>query len=97
MSLISNKYGWRATSNQVKEHFGLREHEPWPDEGMDPIQVNGVTLYVEPLRTRDERKFLWNGHKCYRNPHRLRAICPVCGRPMSYGRIDQHMKVHGRK
>lgn len=94
MSYLRNQYGWHQSVDHMKVHFGLGAHAPWPAAGMSARVVDGVRLWVEPLQSKEERQFLWNGHRCHRNPHRLMAECPVCGKVTSYGRLHQHLRVH---
>ena len=92
---LLNKWGQRASANQAKVYFGLKENDPWPSEGIIPTTINGYTFYVKALIPRNERtgldpKWSWS----VANPNRFMVICPVCGRHITYGRIHQHIIVH---
>ena len=57
-----------------------------PVDGINPRQVQGVTVYVLAAPPSNGRKS---------SKHRVMAVCPTCGRHMSAGRlVSQHIKVH---
>lgn len=89
---VQSRFGgyWHgASANDIKQFFGLRYEQKWPAEGMSERVVQGFTLYVNPMgkiigRTR------W-GSPIREGMHsRLMAVCDICGRHVSYGRLHQH-------
>lgn len=88
---IVNRRGWKATNQEVKVMLGLRSTDKLPPEGMEPREIQGITVYVRSLRM--ARKI----HPRTPRSHRVRAYCPVCGVDhgcFSLGRLHQHVKVH---
>jgi len=77
---------YRATSDQLKHFFGLRQTEKWPADGMTKRTVKGITLYVRPLDRNTGRREGMHS--------RLMAVCPDCSKVFSYGRLGQHMVSH---
>lgn len=55
----------------------------YPAVGLPPREVQGIRVWVNPLPPRGpgERK---------RSTHRVRCLCPGCGRELSAGRLFQH-------
>jgi hypothetical protein len=73
---------YNAQSAQVREMLGLPPKAKLPREGMDPRLVQGILVWVEPIRP-----------QCYggRKVHRVLARCPECGKVLSAGRLHQHV------
>lgn len=82
--MIAGRFG-PAQSAEIKAKLGLSEHASLPVNGMSPRLVDGYILYVLPLNPLQ---------RTYHRPHRVRAICPVCDKDISAGRIGQHSKTH---
>jgi len=93
-SPVCNVHGWALSANQIKAYFNLDYNEKWPAEGMDGVSVQGVWMYVKPLVPKEERVYKWHYHTAYHNWHRLTAVCPDCGKEVSYGRLAQHYAIH---
>lgn len=58
------------------------------DFELGPREINGVWVYITKGSTGGNRSA---------GKHRVRAICPECGKHMSAGRLFQHRRVHGVK
>lgn len=82
MSAIIGRNGQPANSNEIRQMLGLPEKAKLPPNGIAPQSIQGVTVYVEPLRVKRNRT--------RRMKHRVLAICPHCSRIMSVGRLSQH-------
>jgi len=82
---------WPATSNEVKELFGLKATDAWPDAGMPKRTVQGFICWVDALPPQQVNK---NG-RVYR-PFKIRAkmYCGGCGDEQPIGRQQQHAQVH---
>jgi hypothetical protein len=70
----------------VPEAF--RGHMP-PDFSTGEVVISGITVWVEPSNKGPKGKSRFG--------HRVKAACPFCHKVTSYGRIHQHMKVHGTR
>lgn len=71
---------WNCHSDGMKMLMGLEPKQKWPAEGINFKVVQGVGIYVLSL----------NEAKAFKVFHRVRAICPKCGKHMSAGRLFQH-------
>lgn len=58
-----------------------------PVDGAPNADVFGVSVYIRPLAP-------VNPSRHRRNAHRVRALCPLCGRDVSAGRLSQHVVSH---
>lgn len=54
----------------------------WPDAGVPPLFVQGIRVWVEPIRRRED------GRKS--SKHRVKFLCPNCTKTFSVGRMHQH-------
>jgi hypothetical protein len=80
---------WQASKSEVRALLGC-ERDALPDGGMDPQDVQGIIVWVEP---KDRLKRTKIGQRYF---HRVLAKCPACGGIMSVGRLQQHSKIHRR-
>ena len=73
--------------------LGLRSGQHLPDEGMAPRIVDGVKVWVLPIRPFEERTYPVLGH-VRRNglQLRVRCECPNCGQEVPVGRLAQHQQ-----
>jgi hypothetical protein len=78
---LKNEHGRTAWAHQVIAMLGLDPKKDLPDAGVKPQTIQGIVIWVEP-RVPGQFKI------------RVRACCPVCGREMSAGRLQQHSKIH---
>jgi hypothetical protein len=81
---------WVAHSRDLKKMMGLMTnalgcYPKWPAEGMEPRQIQGFTVWVNPLDPNEVRNY-----SNRRSNHRVMARCLVCGKEMSAGRTAQH-------
>ncbi len=83
MKLTTDR-GWTAHSHHVKRMLGLDVNKHLPAEGMAPMLIQGISVYVKPLDPKRKSA----------RQHRVMAICPLCNKHMSAGRIHQHAKIH---
>lgn len=74
---------WMRGRSQTALHQALGLTST-PRDGMEPRQIHGVWVRVEPLRGEKPA----HGK---RHTHRLLATCPHCGVEMSAGRLHQHI------
>ena len=78
-------------SGMLLRALGLRSGGHFPAEGLPEREIEGVRGYGLPAPGPDP--------SCRRrksSKHRAMAICPICARHMSAGRLfSQHMRVHG--
>lgn len=58
------------------------ENKKWPDEGLPPTTVQGITVWVKPIVREPGKKS---------SKHRVLCKCPTCGQEMSAGRLFQHV------
>lgn len=87
IKLIDPRYPdrrWHASSDGMKILLGLDPKSKYPAEGMPPRTIQGVTVWVEPLKGETP-----NHGK--RHTHRVMAKCPNCHQKMSAGRLHQHV------
>lgn len=68
---------------QRKVAFGLDRKAKWPDAGMPPREINGITHFVLP------KVVVYNGLN-----RRCLAVCPDCGRFTCAGHLEQHRQGH---
>jgi hypothetical protein len=76
-----------AWSDEVNEMLGVPKGEGLPTDGMEPREIQGIKVWVNPLPPivpGKRRRFAL----------RVRCNCPVCGREMPVGRLRQHSRVH---
>jgi hypothetical protein len=73
----------------LKRLLGLPKKLP-ANFSCDPVVVDGVLVYV----TEGSEGQDWK-HKS--SKHRVRAICPECGKHTSAGRLFMHREIHGVK
>jgi hypothetical protein len=71
-----------AHSNIINELLGLGPKGKVPAEGLQPRQIQGITVWADPLV------------KGARFKLRVRCKCPACGNEMPVGRLAQHSKIH---
>jgi hypothetical protein len=83
---LQNERGWPMHSHHVRRLLGV---DRLPENGMLRRELQGIIVWVEPLR--GERPASGKRHT-----HRVLAECPVCSMVMSVGRLPQHAKVHQR-
>lgn len=76
-----------ASSDSVKVLLGFRPEHKWPAKGVEPRTIQGVTVWVAPL-------LAVGRHGRAGIPHRAHALCPVCHRAFTLGRLGQHLSVH---
>ena len=77
-------------SSAMKELLGLGAKAKLPREGMDPVYIQGVKVWVNPepmARTFQREAGMKMKHSA---THRVRCNCPMCGEEMSAGRLNQH-------
>ena len=89
-----------ATADDIKTFFGLLPSEKWPRCGMTPIIVQGIVLYVKPLKPKVmvATRYGTRLRRAEGVAHsRLMAVCPTCDKRLSYGRLHQHLTVHAPK
>jgi len=79
-SLKNSRGGAVFHDGDAKEAFGLDRKAKWPEHGMDPQRVQGVTMWVQEVGSTPL----------------IRALCkcPVCYKTMAIGRFNQHAKSH---
>lgn len=82
----SGAYVWAAFSAEIKAMLGLRPGEKLPHGGMVAREVQGITVWVEPLPERVGR--------ARRFALRVKARCPVCSKVVAVSRLRQHSAVH---
>ncbi len=94
MYLVGPRGHWQATSGEVKEFFGLKINDPWPDEGMPKRVIQGFICWVDPL---PEKRLSKTG-KEYR-PFKIRAkmFCGECGDEVPISRCKQHLKSNAHR
>lgn len=85
--IIEGRYGKRILEDEVKALFGLEPKQKWPDKGMDSIQVNGITCWVNAMPVKNA-----NGRR--RFALRAMCMCPTCKKILPIGRLHQHAVVH---
>ena len=100
---IIGKYGHNMWSEEMMETLGLKAGGHLPDEGLPEREIQGIRVYVKPLRTCCEyHRQGGQGITCTHNSdgkrgsikssrHRVIAICPGCQRHLSAGRLHQHI------
>jgi len=73
---------WNANSSDMMKKFGIPGTK-WPDEGMPPRMVDGIKVWVDPVRRAGlgEKKS---------STHRVMCQCPGCAEILSVGRMHQH-------
>jgi len=84
MNLFVHSVRWpqrQAFDPEVKQFFGLRPEDKWPEQGMSSRTIQGILCWVDPLTVG-------------RFTIRARAMCPVCSRTVPIGRLEQHSKIH---
>jgi hypothetical protein len=89
--IVGKRGYWQATSHEVKELFGLKPNDAWPDEGMPKRVIQGFVCWIDaaaPYKTNKQGKQ-------YR-PFKIRAkmFCGICGDETPIGRAIQHNSVH---
>jgi hypothetical protein len=78
-SVVNSK--WNMHSDEMLKALGVRK---LPRDGMEPRQIQGITVWVTPAVTFAGRKS---------SKHRVMCECPDCGKQMSAGRLHQHVCV----
>lgn len=78
MRLERGAYRHPAHSDTMKALLGIPGK--LPAEGMDPVYIQGVKVWIETLETA----------KWCKEFHRVKCECPACGKVMSAGRLNQH-------
>lgn len=79
-NVLHDARGWNMHSSEVKMLLGLPAKAKLPAEGMKPIVIYGITVWVEPIKE--------GGNA--RHQHRVMAMCRTCGAKVSAGRLHQH-------
>lgn len=75
---------WAMHNDELLPLLGITNGK-LPKEGIPPQVILGVEVYVNPFVPHP------NGRKS--SKHRIMAVCPVCKRTMSAGRLaSQHFK-----
>lgn len=82
--LIRNERGQYVREDEVKVLMGLDAKAKWPDHGVNPARVQGVTVWV---LSKDQAKGLGVFQ-------RARCKCPVCDKDVPVGRLAQHALAH---
>lgn len=70
----------------TRDLFALMGHPnaaKWPDAGLPARAVQGIWVWVLPRNPPEP-----GARKSSR--HRVRCLCPSCGREVSAGRLSQH-------
>jgi len=89
---IRNAYGRAAHSHDIKVLMGFRAQDKLPWTGQKPFILQGVKVYIRPLEGEALRDSSWAYGRAYRRMnHRVRAICPLCEKDLSAGRLNQHL------
>lgn len=84
---IKNTYGNRpATSYDMAEYLLGSRKAKMPAKGMPIKIIQGITVWVEPLLPKEQRK--------QRFALRVMCQCPECGFVTAVGRLAQHAKIH---
>ena len=80
---------WRpAHDSDVKEFFGLRPEQKWPDEGMPSIFIDTPGGKVQAfVISKDAAQREGRFQRCL-------CICPACSETVPLGRLNQHWAVH---
>lgn len=73
--------GRQAFDPDIKVMFGLKAEQKWPEQGMTHRNIDGIRCWVDPIVI---GKFTI----------RAKCLCPICGKAMPIGRLEQHSKVH---
>lgn len=79
---------------QVYQALGLDPKKHLPEEGLPPQVINGVTVWVEPKKPTIYREYLGRQIATRNQPHRVKALCPTCGKTFTAGKLFMHQKVH---
>lgn len=79
--MIKTERGRRAHEGDIKEFFGFRRQQKWPDNGAGYMNIQGIYVQVISKALAKERGVF----------HRARAYCPKCNAEMSVGRLFQHV------
>lgn len=82
------QHNWHVQSSGMKILLGLDPKAKLPVEGMPAREIQGITVWVEPLKGAAPT----HGK---RHAHRVMARCPVCSHEMSAGRLHQHVCKQG--
>ena len=89
------RYRWArpAHSGYVLSLLGVKR---LPEAGMEPRYIQGIKVWVEPLKGERPLSFSPGGQRRFgkRQGHRVMAACPRCSKIMSAGRLPQHAQVH---
>ena len=89
-----SSYERGASADDIKTFFGLLPSEKWPKEGFKSQVIQGITIYVLPLKDKVPTDTHW-GTRMVRPKgtlhSRCMAVCPTCGKHVSYGRLAQHI------
>lgn len=85
MPQIIGKFGRNAHSDELREMLGLAPKAKLPPEGMPSRFIQGIEVWVEPMKPRPFGKFY------KRSTHRTLAKCR-CGKVLSAGRLHQHLE-----
>ena len=84
-NVITGYTNQRASSDDMLALLGLDPDKHIPAAGLPPRDIQGITVYVRPLDPNRNRR---------RKLHRVRALCPTCGKDVSAGRLFQHVVTH---
>jgi hypothetical protein len=78
--------GWHAQNTDMLNIIGAAHGNPllkkWPDAGFPPVVIQGISVWVRPIRRVPGKKS---------SAHRVMCECPKCGKVLSVGRLHQHV------
>jgi len=80
---IVNERNWPAHNRDFLRFFEVKGTK-WPDEGIEPIVIQNVWVWVTPRNAP-----LTKGRSGMK--HRVICSCPDCGRDLSAARLQQHV------
>ena len=87
--ILSKKFsGWKASSRELMEMLGYPDGRV-PVLGHTRITIQGIEVWITSLLAAQRTRT-----RVTAKPHRVMALCPVCGKAMSAGRLQQHSKIH---
>lgn len=81
---------WQGDAS-MKRAFGLRPSDKWPDSGMSPRLIQGVTVIIRP-KDRNALIYQLTGG----GSRRCLAMCNDCGKWFDAGHLGQHIQIHNK-